>query len=110
MIDWTQVDILRTEIGQAAFEEVVELFLTEMHAEMDALMQEKDPDKLEARFHVLKGSALNLGFAKFSELCGAAEADAAKGAPDFGAIPNLSTTYEASRAAFLSGIADRVAG
>lgn len=106
MIDWTQVDILRTEIGQEAFEEVVELFLDEMRAEIDGLPQEKDAARLEARFHILKGSALNLGFAKFSDLCSTAEAAAARGTPDFDSITEILTIYDASTAVFLSGLSN----
>lgn len=110
MIDWTQVDILRTEIGQDAFEEVVELFLDEMRAEIDGLAQEKDAARLEARFHILKGSALNLGFAEFSDLCSTTEAAAARGAPDFDSITEILAIYDASRAVFLSGLSNSKAG
>ncbi|MCR9148381.1 MAG: Hpt domain-containing protein [Rhodobacteraceae bacterium] len=110
MIDWTQVEVLKSELGEDAFEEVVALFLDEMSAEIDGLAQETDAARLEARFHILKGSALNLGFAEFSDLCGTAEAATAGGAPDFGSITKIMTIYDASRAVFLSGLSNRKAG
>lgn len=107
MINWGQVDLLRNEIGPDALSEVIELFLEEMSAEIEALTQESEPAQLEVRYHALKGSALNLGFAEFSELCSSAESAAAEGDADACGISTVVAVYDASRNAFLSGLTTR---
>ena len=70
MIDWARVEELREEIGPESFSEVAELFLEEVGTAMTALGPRHS---LEQDLHFLKGSALNLGFAAFSELCAEGE-------------------------------------
>lgn len=110
MIDWAVVGILQDEIGQDAFEEVVQLFLEEISAEIEALTTDATTKELEARFHVLKGSAVNLGFAEFANLCGAAETAAAAGTPTSCDISSIIHSYETSKKAFLSGLNMQKAG
>lgn len=106
MIDWTRVSDLREEIGAEDFAEVVEIFLEEVEAAMENLGD--DHAGLEAKLHFLKGSALNLGFADFSDLCGAGENRAADGATDID-LKEITGCYAASREAFLEGLATRYA-
>lgn len=103
MIDWSIVTQLRNDIGAAAFEEAVALFPAEMEAALVALPGDAGAARAE-RLHFLKGAALTLGFADFAACCRAGEADPT--CPD--ARPEaLDRLYAASKAVFLSGIAER---
>ncbi|MFN3210447.1 MAG: Hpt domain-containing protein [Roseovarius sp.] len=101
MIDWTRITLLRQEIGPADFEEVVEIFLEEVETELAALHANATPDTLEARLHFLKGSALNLGFTDFSELCRKGEITAARGAVATVDIAPIVDSYSRSKSEFL---------
>ena len=80
LIDWERISELRSDFGDDGFEEVVEIFLEEVGEAVESLGSVcADPEALEEVAHFLKGSALNLGFAKLSELCAAAERLAAQG-------------------------------
>lgn len=79
MIDWDRVSELRDQIGPEDFGEVVELFLDEVMEVIARLRIAPEKEDLEAQLHFLKGSALNLGFADFSEKCHAGERQAANG-------------------------------
>lgn len=106
MIDWERVAQLREEVGPEDFGEVVELFLEEVDEAIRRLTQISVRDRLEEELHFLKGSALNLGFVRFGQLCQEGEKLAARGeegAVDVGAIL---ACYGVSRALFLDG-ADR---
>ncbi|MBL3564593.1 Hpt domain-containing protein [Rhodovulum sulfidophilum] len=69
MIDWTRVDELRCEVGEDAFDEVLELFLEEVDEVIGRLDPERDPADLAADLHFVRGSALNLGFRDFCMRC-----------------------------------------
>lgn len=103
MIDWTRVAELRDEIGAEDFGEVIEIFLEEVEGEIDALRGGAQTD-LEARLHFLKGSALNLGFRAFSELCQHGETAAAAGQTDQINLPETVQSFDLSKAEFLSGM------
>lgn len=109
MIDWNRVEYLRDEIGADAMAEVVALFLDEVEAEIVALKDLADRRDLDARLHFLKGSALNLGFAAFSELCHAGEIAAAEGRAEGVDLIGVLACYEASKAAFLEGLGSVIA-
>ena len=79
MIHWPRVNQLREEVGAEDFDEVVELFLEEVEEVIDRLRYAPDPDQLEQDLHFLKGSALSLGFAGFSDLCQEGERKSAMG-------------------------------
>ena len=68
MIDWPRVRELKDEVGEDGFEEVIELFLEEVEEVIEKLGT-NDRSQLEQDLHFLKGSALNLGFETFSNLC-----------------------------------------
>ncbi|WP_306004858.1 Hpt domain-containing protein [Aquicoccus porphyridii] len=107
MIDWTKVDELRNDIGEEDFDEVVDLFLEEVEDAMEKLRAGLPVDKLECCLHFLKGSALNLGFSNFSELCAKGEAAAAIGNHGSIDLCEVIQTYDASKATFLKTLADR---
>jgi len=79
MILWSRVNELRDEVGAEDFDEVVELFLDEVEEVIDRLRQNADLSQLEQDLHFLKGSALSLGFADFSNLCQEGERKSANG-------------------------------
>ena len=109
MIDWTRLDELQDEVGADDFEEVVTLFLEEADEAVERLSPELPPDVLEADFHALKGSALNLGFSQLAEICAHAEKAAATGdlsAIDFGVA---SETYKSSKAQLAARLGDATA-
>jgi len=104
MIDWQRVTTLRDEIGAEDFEEVVPMFLEEVAEVTDQLRDQPDASKLEEQMHFLKGSALNLGFADFSSMCHAGEAQAAAGKPAQVNVPEILACFEASKEVFLDGL------
>lgn len=104
MIDWQRVTTLRDEIGAEDFEEVVPLFLQEVAEVTDQLREQPDSSKLEGQMHFLKGSALNLGFADFSALCHAGEAQAAAGNTAQVDVAEILACFEASKGVFLDGL------
>jgi HPt (histidine-containing phosphotransfer) domain-containing protein len=68
MIDWSQVKSLRNDVGHDEFDEIVELFLEEVEKIVAKLREAPNISELENDMHSLKGSALNLGFATFSQM------------------------------------------
>ncbi|MEQ8901049.1 MAG: Hpt domain-containing protein [Roseovarius sp.] len=104
MIDWNRVRNLRDEIGTDAFEEVVELFLEEVETEIDRLRAPCEALDIEGQLHFLKGSALNLGFVAFSDLCHAGEATAAAGQGERVDLTDILSCFDQSKAAFLAGL------
>ncbi len=101
MIDWSRVMELRSEIGEDDFEEVVELFLEEVDEVILRLRDGVDTDALEPEMHFLKGSALNLGFEDFSNLCAQGEKLAASGEGKSFDLSEVFQVYDGSRAMFL---------
>lgn len=72
MIDWNRVSELKSEVGEEDFAEVIDMFLEEV-AEVLGGLENAGPEALADGLHFVKGSALNIGFAKVSEHCQAAE-------------------------------------
>lgn len=108
MIDWARVSELREEIGEEDFAEVVDLFLEEVDSVIGTLSA--GMTDLEAQLHFLKGSALNLGFRVFSELCQQGETAAAEGQGASVDVARVCSVYAASRSEFASGLDTRLAG
>lgn len=102
MINWAQVNELRDEVGAEDFEEVVALFLEEVQEIIDELRGAPNSGELESKMHFLKGSALNLGFKDFSDLCAAGEKAAADGRADEVDVSGVLTCYDTSRGVFLN--------
>ena len=109
MINWQRVDELRDEIGPEDFLEVVELFLEEVQEVVDRLRDAPDPTRFEEDMHFLKGSAVNLGFQDFADLCAAGEKNAAAGQTALVDVAAVTGSYDASRAKFLAELDARVA-
>jgi HPt (histidine-containing phosphotransfer) domain-containing protein len=110
MIDWDRLLELRDEVGADDFDEVVDLFLEEVEAVTTRLRVTPDPATLESDLHFLKGSALNLGFQGFSELCQAGETNAANGRGDGVDLLEILTSYDTSKSEFLRGLQAQLAG
>ena len=102
MIQWARVSELYNEIGADDFDEVVELFLEEVEEVVDRLRANADLTCLEEDLHFLKGSALNLGFKAFSDLCQEGETLSANHrACDVG-LTKILETYDQSKTRFTS--------
>lgn len=106
MIDWPRVSELREEVGPEDFGEVVEIFLEEVE-EVIGKLEGGNRSQLEQDLHFLKGSALNLGFEEFSSLCLDGERRSAQGQADGVDIPAIITNFQASKSAFLTGLAEK---
>lgn len=109
MIDWRKVSELNRDIGPEDFSEVVELFLEEVDEVIAEIGKGVDEEKLEAKLHFLKGSALNLGFDVFSRLCAEGEASAAAGRYDAIDLPKIVACYEQSKQEFAAEVDARLA-
>jgi len=100
MIDWAQVRTLRGEVGEEAFDEVVELFLEEVEEVVTRLRNSPNTASFEEDLHFLKGSAMNLGFVDFAALCQEGEATAAAGRADELDLAPILDSFDASKAVF----------
>lgn len=109
MIDWAKVRELRDDVGAEDFDEVVELFLEEVQETIDKLTACVDPASLEEDLHFLKGSALNLGFSDFSQLCQTGEKMSAEGQATDVDVAAILATYAASKTAFLAEMGQQLA-
>lgn len=108
MIDWARVAQLRKDIGEDDFDEVIDIFVDEVEGIIDRLREATSRDQLAAELHCLKGSAANLGFSAFAQICAAGEArmrGADGGDLDLGQVLQ---SYQASKASFLDGIASQL--
>ena len=104
MIDWDRVSELRDEVGADDFTEVVDLFLGEVEYELSDLFEPTDATALENRLHFLKGSALNLGFSAFADLCQAGETAAKTGRSSAIDLTDIETCYRASKSEFMTNL------
>ncbi len=102
MVDWDRVAQLRSEIGEADFEEVVTLFLAEVAEVAEKLRSAPDPATLDADLHFLKGTVLNLGMHELGRLCEEGTQCAARGEPVD--IAGLLACYDESRRILLEGL------
>lgn len=104
MIDWIRVNELRSEVGVEDFNEVVLLFLEEVDEVIEKLKSAPKPAQFEEQLHFLKGSALNLGFSRFSALCQIGETQAAQGRLDEIQLPEILSIFDQSRAQFVKQV------
>lgn len=109
MILWSRVNELRDEVGAVDFDELVGLFLEEVGEAIDRLRLGAERADLEQDLHFLKGSALNLGFEAFSDLCQQGERRSAAGHAAEVDVGAIIATFDRSRAVFLSGLPTHVA-
>lgn len=111
MILWSRVNELRDEVGADDFKEVIDLFLEEVEGVIDRFRTDGDGDRsqLEQELHFLKGSALNLGFSEFSDLCQAGERLSAEGKAETVDLAEIVASYDRSKAAFFDGMQEHLA-
>ncbi|WP_170545777.1 Hpt domain-containing protein [Ruegeria arenilitoris] len=102
MIDWSRVRQLRDEVGAGEFDEVVQIFLDEVQETIERVHQDANRAEFEQNMHFLKGSALSLGFNRFSNLCQDAERNAAAGKAAEVDLPAILKAYDESRTVFLA--------
>lgn len=99
MIAWDRVQELQQEIGDDAFEEIVELFLNEVEDALASLESCQTLDQLGDAIHFLKGSALNLGFTSMVDACVQAEYQLSGEGMDF--KTDILEIYQKSKTDFL---------
>ncbi len=109
MIDWKRIAELRDEIGAEDFADVVALFLEEVTDVVERLRAHAVREELASDLHFLKGSAMNLGFQRFAEMCQEGESEAAAGRADGVDIAKVLTCYDESRAVFMAGLETKLA-
>lgn len=102
MINWSRVAELREEVGAEDFEEIVELFLEEVDEVIGLLRGGDGLDELEDHMHFLKGSALNIGFSTFADLCQIGESLSAEGRIEDVDVDGVLDAYDAARLYFLA--------
>ncbi len=100
MIDWARVGELRDEVGEEDLLEIADIFLEEMAEAIDPLRSGTPPASLPELLHFLKGASLNVGFAALGATCTTAEQT-----PDLADLSKIVVQFDASRQAFLDGLA-----
>ncbi|WP_238366385.1 Hpt domain-containing protein [Mesobacterium pallidum] len=108
MIDWARVSELREEIGAEDFDDVVDIFLEEVEDTI-AQLKTSAPDDYESLLHFLKGSALNLGFVEFSNLCQRGEFLSAGGKGPEVDVGEVIASFNASKDQFMTQLKKRFA-
>lgn len=108
MIHWSRVNELREEVGAEDFDEVVDLFLEEVEEVIDRLRQNVDLAQLEQDLHFLKGSALSLGFADFSDLCQDGERKSANGQAELVDLTAIITGFAQSKSQFVAQLPEMI--
>ena len=101
MIDWTRIDELREEVGEDAFEEVLEIFLEETAEAMERL-RASAPGGLAEDLHFLKGSAQNVGMTALGAACAEQEAEVRSGARTQADVARLESALDAARSEIAS--------
>lgn len=101
MIDWKRVSNLREEVGAEDFEEVIALFMEEVEEVIERLSQGANTGLLEEDLHFLKGSAMNLGFDHFSQLCQTGELMASAGQETEVNLTEILDSFAASKNQFM---------
>ena len=101
MIDWERVLELKNDILCEDFPEVFDLFLEEVKSVLTRLRSNPRPNSLEDEFHFLKGSAINVGFVEFADLCAQAEKAAAMGNGEAIEINAVLNAFDASLSTFM---------
>ncbi len=109
MIDWKRVVELKAEIGSSEFDEVVELFLEEVDAQIAKLQANPNPATYEEDLHFIKGCAMNLGFKSLAGLCLKGETTSAAGRAVEVALEPIFQCYNESKAVFFLGVQDGLA-
>lgn len=101
-MNWDRLQELREEVGEDAFDEVLDLFLAETDEKVSELSASPTPATLGSDMHFLKGAALNLGFDELATACQEAESLAANGRTDAVDLASILDCYAANRAALVA--------
>ncbi|MDX1782023.1 MAG: Hpt domain-containing protein [Thalassovita sp.] len=104
MIDWNRIRDLHGEFGTDDFGEVFDLYLHEMAGVIEKLRHDPIPDDLESDLHLLKSSALNIGFSAFSEKCQTGERQATDGRADRVDLTAIIDCFDQSLSAFTENL------
>lgn len=96
-MNWTRLHELRAEVGEDAFGEILDLFLSETDEKVAALRADPSFESLKADMHFLKGAALNLGFDDLVEKCQCAETLAREGRPGAVDLDAILACYDMCR-------------
>ncbi|MEM7519549.1 MAG: Hpt domain-containing protein [Pseudomonadota bacterium] len=102
MIDWVRVKNLKEEIGPEDFDEVLELFFSEVEEVIGRLGEAEAPGTVAQNLHFLKGAALNLGFAELSEHCHNGEIEARDSSATVLGYGEVLKVYAASKQRFIT--------
>ena len=101
MIDWSQVNQLKDDVGEDTFPEVVALFLDEVEEAIAPLRTGTlAATEMATTMHFLKGCAFSLGFRDFGNACNHAEMLANSGRVDQVETSTLVALFELSRDRF----------
>lgn len=109
MIDWSRVKELKDEVGEEDFDEVLELFFSEVFDCLERLDPNAGVAQLEEDMHFLKGSALNLGFTDFARLCQKGESGAASGDTTAVDVNEVKSLFDMSKQALEAHASDQAA-
>jgi HPt (histidine-containing phosphotransfer) domain-containing protein len=101
-MNWDRLRELRDEVGEDAFAEVVEMFLSETDEKVAELHARASPETLAEDMHFLKGAALNLGLDPLAAACQTAETQAQGGAADAVDVPAILAIYAENRSALVA--------
>ena len=108
MIHRPRVNQLRNEVGADEFDEVVQIFMDEVQEVISKLREDTSRTEIEQNLHFLKGSALSLGFDRFSKLCQDGERKAAAGEGSDVNLAEIYSEFDQSRSVFEAGLADNL--
>ncbi|GHA49205.1 nickel transporter [Amylibacter ulvae] len=108
MIDWAQIQQLEEDVGTEDLAEVTEVFLEEVDEAIDALrgVVSLENSDMASALHFLKGSAANLGFVIFANLCSQGEQLANDGVGETVNLETIVTTYDQSKLQFMNQACD----
>ncbi len=104
MIDWDRVIELRSEIGEADFLAILELFLDEIET-ITFRLASNDAAAMEVDLHFLNGCARNLGFRAMALLCEELEALVIAGRASEVRIEQVLDIYAHSKQMFVHTLA-----
>ncbi len=108
MIDWARITELYKELGAEDFSEIVEIFLEEVASEIIKLQDGCEQTQLASKFHMLRGSALNLGFREFAEHCQSGETAAGQNRHSQIDLNATLAVYDKSKSEFWAGLKHRI--
>ncbi|MDD9923366.1 MAG: Hpt domain-containing protein [Boseongicola sp.] len=99
MLDFDRLDELKKEVGEEDFHDILSLFFEEFEESLAQLIT-ASPSQQSETLHFLKGSAMNIGLSKVSELCRTGEEALKAGATSVDPV-KIQDAYDASRSALL---------